>query len=422
MPDRDISIPMGPDRTQGMPIVPAGEPEQIQPSPEAIPPSQVESTGIFDALPDTPATTDARPRQAASAPMGDDDAGTDATAGAAGARENPTVAADNAKGASAAAAAAAGETGEGDDPDSGQELDEMQQSFAALRDSIGQGRELKEREKQREELGERIKTDREELADRQEILANYHALVAEQDAIVNQNTQQREARKAELAQVSSELQEASDALDRMRDYHDTQLNPLETVLGRARATAEQAKNDERSRKAELSAAEKEAERSEGGDAAVASAKVKVFEDAYEEAQARSRAAKEALEQAQREYDEARQSVEQAEAPLERSVEDMNKRIEELKDSIERLGETISAARKRRQYCDSVYQYPNETEKLRLSVEADEATARTMDAENETLRGKLAESKKRSRMAKLAIAAVVLIIIVAIVTFIYVSSR
>ena len=59
----------------------------------------------------------------------------------------------------------------------GQGLDDVQMSFVALTDSIKQGRELKSREKERDALNERILADREELEDREDILANYHYLV-----------------------------------------------------------------------------------------------------------------------------------------------------------------------------------------------------------------------------------------------------
>ena len=87
-----------------------------------------------------------------------------------------------------------------------------------------------------------------------------------------------------------------------------------------------------------------------------------------------------------------------------------------------MGETISAARKRRQYCENVYQYPDETAKLRASVEADEETVRRMDEENEELRDRLADSKARSRTAKFAIAAVIAIIIIIIVAFVVIGGR
>ena len=360
MAERDINIPFGPDKTGSMPAIEDGA-AQIAPETDGIP--AIEAGGEGENLADR----------------------------------------------------------RGGDADASQ-LDEVQSSFLALKDSIGQGRELKARERDREELRERIKKDREELADRENIIANYQSVVGEQDAIIAQNTQQREMRKAELARVSAEASEAQDALERMRDYHDQQLNPLETELGRARATAEQAKNDERSRKAELNAAEKEAERAEGGDSKVASAKVQVFEDAYNEAVARSNAAKELLDQTQKAYDDACAQVEQAEAPLERSIDDMNSQIEELKESINRLGDSISAATKRRQYCDSVYQYPDETAKLRQSVESDEALARQMDTENKELRGRLAESKKKAKTAKIAIGAVIAIVVIMIIAFIVVSVR
>lgn len=301
-------------------------------------------------------------------------------------------------------------------------LEEMQSSFAALRDSIGQGRELKARERDREELGERIKADREELADRENILQNYQSVVAEQDAIIMQNTQQRDARKAELSRISADLAEAQDALDRMKDYHDQQLIPIENELGRARANAERTKNDERSRKAELSAAEKEADRAEGGDSNVASAKVDMLQQAYDDAVRRSNDAKEVLDQVQKDYDDAVAQVEQAESPLERSIEDMNAQIEDLKESINRLGETISSASKRRQYCDSVYQYPDETAKLRQAIEDDESLARQMDVDNDDLRNLLEANKKRAKTAKIAIGAAIAIVVIIIIAIIVVATR
>ena len=311
-----------------------------------------------------------------------------------------------------------GEQGEADES----EAIDVPASLVALKDSIDQGRQLKARERERDEFGQRLDEDREELADREDILANYHALVAEQDSIINQNTQQRDSRKAEMAQLVAEQEETSAALERMRTFNDAQLEPLEMALGRAKANAERAKNDERSRKAELNAAESESRKAEGGDAAMASARLEVAKQAFDEASAASASAKSNLEQVQKQYDDMREQIEQAEAPLERSLEDLGGRIDELKESIARLGETISTATKRRQYCDTVYQYPEETHKLRASVEADEQTARRMDEENDELRNRLAVSRKRSMKAKVAIAIVILIAIVVVVGFVVLGNR
>ena len=300
---------------------------------------------------------------------------------------------------------------------------DVQASLVALKDSIDQGRQLKAREKEREEFGQKLDADREELADREDILENYFDLVAEQDAIINEKTQLRDARKFELSQLVAQQEEVTESLQRMRDFHDSQLQPLETTLGRAKATAEQAKNDERSRKGELNAAETGRRRAEGGDdEAMAIARLEVAQQAYEEAATRSAAAKDALDNAQRQYDDLRDQVEQAEAPLERSLEDLEGQIEELKESVNRLGDEISAARKRRQYCETVYQYPDETAKLRASVEADEETARRMDEENEELRDLLADSKQRSKTAKIAIAGVIVLVILIIVLIVVLGGK
>ena len=419
MAGRDIKIPFGPDRTGGMDLsslIP--EVESAQQAEE-----QFAETGV---LPDS--AFEAAPQQSyggepvREAPLAEypQDEVAEAFDGSADQAYAEDVRAFSAPEVEEGAEAEEAE-GEPEEP-AAPKLD-VQASLIALKDSIGQGRELKAREKERDEFGQKLDIDREELADREDILANYHALVAEQDAIIDECTRQRDARKYELSQLVAQQDETSDSLQRMRDYHDSQLQPLETALGRAKATAEQAKNDERSRKAELNAAETERRKAEGGDdAGMMAARYEVAQQAYEEAASRSSMAKEALDKAQSQYDDLRERVEQAEAPLERSLEDLAGKIEELKESVNRLGEDISVARKRRQYCDTVYQYPDETDKLRASVEADEETARRMDEENDELRGLLAESKQRSKTAKLAIGAVILILIVFIVVFFVVSSR
>ena len=71
---------------------------------------------------------------------------------------------------------------------------EMSESFTALMDSISQGRELKAREKEHEALAEQIEADREELADRENILMNYAAIAGEQDSILAQRNQERHIR------------------------------------------------------------------------------------------------------------------------------------------------------------------------------------------------------------------------------------
>ena len=305
-----------------------------------------------------------------------------------------------------------------------QGIDDVQMSFLALKDSIGQGRELKAREKELDEFAEKLDADKEELADREDILANYQVLVTDQDNIIADLTENREACKSELAAITAQLEETTEALSRMREYHDGQMDPFEKNLGRARAYADQAKNDERSRKSELSAAESELKRaSTGDDTTMANARLEQVQAAYDEARARSEAAKEALDQAQRAYDDAIGQVEQAEAPLERSIEDLEKQSGELKESINRLGEDISIARKRRQYCDTVYQYPDETAKLRESVHADEQKMIELDTQADELRERLSQSKEQSKKAKIAIAiGIAVIILIVVLLFVFVIGK
>lgn len=306
---------------------------------------------------------------------------------------------------------------------SAQGIDDVQMSFLALKDSIGQGRELKAREKELDEFANQLDDDREELADREDILANYQVMVTDLDNVIAQHSEQRDARKAELAQVTAQLDETTEALGRMREYHDGQMDPFEKNLGRARAYADQAKNDERSRKSELNAAEAELKRAgSNDDTTMAAARHEQVAAAYDEARARSEAAKEQLDQAQKAYDDAIAQVEQAEAPLERQIEDLQKQSDELKDSINRLGDEISVQRKRRQYCDTVYQYPEETAKLREAVRADEQKMLQLDAEADDLRDRLAQSKEQSKKAKIAIGVIIAIIIIAIVLAVVLLNR
>ena len=304
-----------------------------------------------------------------------------------------------------------------------QGMDEMQMSILALKDSIDQGRELKEREKDRKELAEALKADRLELSDREDILANYHDLVAAQDAIIADCTQRRDAAKAELAQLTTSVEQTQAQLDSVREQYAAQMQPIESDLGRARAAADQAKNDERSRKSELNAAESELRKASDSEAnTMAVARHSQVKVAYDEARARSEQAKEHLAQVQRAYDDAKARSEQAQGPLERNIADMKNRMGTLKKDIEDLGDKLSAATNRRQYCDTVYQYPDETAKMRAEVEQAEALARQMDAENEALRSQYTQSKKKALKAKIAIVAVIAIIILIIVAFVAVSGR
>ncbi len=432
MSGRDITIPFGPDKTGGFDL--SNLVPEVEPSSHDAQDSDAGADGEVDVVEtrsDDPASThrftpvrnfesagdegfesgdvdeplsktgEFPPVSGDEAPTGaqeEEQADVDAPGGADKAREVAGAAGD------AAAAAFAG----------------MQSSLIALKDSIGQGRELKARERERDSFGEKLAIDKEELADREDILANYFALVAEQDNIIDRATDERERLKTQLAQVTAQQEETSDTLERMRDYNDSQLEPVEAMLGRAKATAEQAKNDERSRKSELNAAESERRKAEGtDDAAMASAKYEVVQAAYEEASARSNAAKDALDQVQKRFDDLKSQIEQAEAPLERSIKDFTEQADDLKAQIAELAETISVARKRRQYCDTVYQYPDETAKLRASVEADEDTFYQMDVENEELRDLLAESKERSKIAKIGIIGVVALILLIIILVVFV---
>ena len=425
MAGRDINVPFGPDRTNGVgfePIPAEGAEEQGVRDPFAA--SQPETTGYgntgsaLTGIPEVQPTPEMQPipemqptnARAFETSQPDYNAAVDVpTMETAQKTEEPD--------------AEYHPGGMTDEEVATQGMDTMQMSILALKDSIDQGRELKARERDREELAEALEADHEELADREEILANYHALVAEQDDIANKATANRDQLKAELSQVTVDLDETEAALERMRTYHSSQLQPLEAELGQVRASADQAKNDERSRKGELSAAEKELSRADETDAnTMAIARHQQTRAAYEDARKRSESAREQLAQVQRAYDDAKGQAEQAEEPLERKVEDLSARSESLKESINRLNETISIARKRRQYCDNVYQYPEETVKMRREVEAAEAVAAQMDQENDILRDQLAQSKKKARTAKIAIGVVIALVILIIVAFIVVANR
>lgn len=402
MANRDFNIPTGPDRTGGIDLQPIdfgdlpAASNDAQAGQTARPAAQ-QSEAAFTPVNMTPSAQSAVNVQ----PMSEDDFVED--------NSQPDV--DYEPG------------GISPEEASNQGLDDVQVSFLALRDSIGQSRELKSRERELEALRDQLDADREDLADRDDILANYQQRTAEQDAIVNQATQEREELRAQLSEATTRSEETTEALANMRNYHAEQIQPYEVELGRAQATADQAKNDERNRKSELNAAESELRRAEDErSSAMAQAKHQQVEAAYEEARARSEAAKDALAQAQQNFDELNDQFDQAEAPLERSIEDLEARIVELKDEIAQISDTIAEARKRRQFCDAVYQFPEETEKLRASVMADEETERTMVAENDELRAVLEQSKAKSKKAKIAIGIVIAIVVVILIAFIFAAVR
>lgn len=426
MSGRDFDIPMGPDRT-GRFNIPEVAPGSGTPADQASA-SGADLTGLDVAVTSAEEhpvdTWLSRPMDAVPEPIEADGAPVAGAPASAGVSDAPAASAAGAINATEAVEDTVEDVVEETaEPVDEQSRTDVAASLAAFRDSIDQGRELKAREKDREDLADKIHADREELADRDDILKNYAAIVGEQDRIIDQSTYERDMRKQELSQVVAQTEETTEALSRMRDYNDVQLQPYETALGRAQASADQAKNDERSRKSELNAAESEVRRAEkDGDATTERARLDVVQAAYDEAVARSNAAKEALAEAQRNYDNLREQVEQAEAPLENALDDLEKRTDELKDEIARLGDTISAASKRRQYCDTVYQYPDETEKLRNSVAADQKALLQLDMENDDLRERLAESKAKSFKAKALIAFVIVLVIVLICLFWFLSSR
>ncbi len=292
---------------------------------------------------------------------------------------------------------------------------DVQTSFAALRDSMGQSRELKAREKELEEFRVQLELETEELADREEILANYDAMISEQDRIIAESTAARDDYKSELAQVMDDTEQITEELEEMRASNDDDLEPLQSELGRARAVADQAKNDERSRKSELNAAEAEVRRAgTGQDAVMAQARYDSVRLAHEKAAAASERAQGMLDEVQRAYDDAIAQIEQMETPLKHALDDLAQSEEELKDLIAQLGEDISAAKKRRQYCESVHLYPEETAKLRKAVAADEKELYEMKLDYDELNSLLQENKSRALKAKLALGAGIVIVIVFVV--------
>ena len=291
---------------------------------------------------------------------------------------------------------------------------ETRESFSALKESISQGRELKAREKEREALAEQIRNDREELADREDILINYTAIAGEQDAILAQKMQERQDATMELNDTVARTQNTEHELERMRSYHAQQLKPLEASLGQAKAAADQAKNDERSRKSELNAVESEIRKSEGGDVEIAQAKQRLIMSAYNEAKARTEGAKDVLKQAEKAYNNARKQFDSEETPIKKEIKQLKDRADDLKKEIESLDETISRVQTRRQYVEDVYRNPDETAELRASVASDEAAERQMGIENDQLREQLEETKSKAKKAKMMVIGIVAAIIVVII--------
>ena len=292
--------------------------------------------------------------------------------------------------------------------------DDVGESFTALKESFAQGRELKAREKERAALAEQLHADRAELADRDDILANYAVLLTDQKNVITYNAQERADRKAQVEELNARIAEVSDSLDRMRAYHDQQLLPLQTELGRARAIADQAKNDERSRKSELSAADSELRKAEGDRVDIAAAQQQVVAAAYEEARARSEAAKASLADIEKSYDVLKRRFDGEEAPLENNIADMNEQVDALKAEMADFEANIDEAQARYQYIEEVYHNPDVTEQLRQEVAADEATERQMADDERKLRMQLEDNKARAQKAKLVVAAIVAVIIILVI--------
>ena len=406
MAGRDIQIPFGPDKTGGLGFAPL-EPEEAR-DPFAEPTDEAVAALDDEQVVEPAAAPVVEPMGATTEVFPEVDAGSLPDANQV---EEPVEAIDYHP------------RGMSDEEAAEQGVDAFQMSVLALKDSIGQGRELKEREKELEQLREALRSDRVELGDREDILANYQQLVAEQDAIINQGTQQREANKAEAARVAAEIEQLQAQLEQKREEYAVQMQPLEAELGRVRAEADRAKNDERSRKSELNAAESELRRADDASAnTVAIARHEQASAAYEDARVRSEQAKEQLAQVEKVNDEAQAQIKQDLGPLKRQLEDLKQQAESLKESVNKLGEDITAARKRRQYCDSVYQYPEETAKMRSEIEEAEALARQMNSENRSLRQKFEASKKQALKAKIAIGFVAVVVIVFIICFVVLSGR
>ena len=299
----------------------------------------------------------------------------------------------------------------------GQGLDEVQTSFTALKDSISQGRELKVREKERATMAEKLHIDKVELADRENILENYTLLATDQANVIAVNTQDRGTKKAQMEDLNAQIEEASSRLRRMQTFHAQQLQPLETALGKARAAADQAKNDERSRKSELNAVEAEIRKAEEGQTEILAAKRQMITQAYENAKARSDSAKDALKETEKAYEVTKRDYEGEEAPFKKTIDELSSQVEELKAEIADLDDTIDTAQSRKQYIDDVYRNPEQTDELRASIAQAELDLRQADQEADELRAQLEQNKEQAKKAKLLMAAIAVVIIIVIIVVI-----
>ena len=293
----------------------------------------------------------------------------------------------------------------------------MQESFIALREHLVMRRALTSRQNEYLELLATLDEDRKIHVDNLDILATFDEKQEELSSRLEESTTTSEQADSTLSGLRNEYDFTDAALNRMREQHLKEMEPLTTRLedahGKTMKLREEVVEQEQSFQADYGIAGVAVHSVLNG-AAPSRSERDVREKELSFARELLSDA-EALEtEVQAAYDLKKQSLEAKEAPLVERIGELQEQISEQRAVIAAHSEIIGEARERLEYCKHVHDFPDETTQLGERIVAREAVVDDIESDIDRMEQQLAQLKADARNARFLLYGILIAVVVILV--------
>lgn len=291
------------------------------------------------------------------------------------------------------------------------------ESFAALKDSMTQGYNLKKKRKALSDYNKTLDTLKDAYRDRVHIAQNFDAIIADQTHILKATNDEIERAMAAREGIERKIADANESLTRLKQEQARERRPFEEELERRNAELASVKDELKQVKAQrdsLDLFDADPDRVSESEAAHDAVVNKVNEK-FESAKAAQRSAQKAL--------DMREKKERAQQK--KSLDDI-KRLNSEKDDagkrIEELERRVTAAQERAAFCRHVMEHPEETQAMQERIASNEQTAAVMSEQIAALESTHQLSKEAAKKARAIVIVAAIVVVAFLFVFFTVTNR
>ena len=295
--------------------------------------------------------------------------------------------------------------------------EEYGDSFAALMESMAQGRDLKMKRKALEEYVKTLDTLKAAYNDRLNIAANYDAVVSEQQKIVAESSACVDECKRKSEEIQSKIAEKDDEIARLKVSQGEAMKPLQDALNRHEAIVSDTKTELKQAKAQRDSLDMFENPQEDGEAQqdMHSSIVAEIETKLDNQIAAVKADQKAIATQEKSDKAALKQVADA-------IKALNYEKEKIAKEASGFQKKVDDANNRIAFCQHVKDNPEETESMKLRIAENEKTAAEMSAQIEQLASVHEVSKAASSKARTVVIVAAIAVVIFIALFIYLANR